>query len=276
MAEDDKQGEVNEPEEIAARGEPEGRDTIAAEGSVGEQEQPSERQLDREQAIVDEPVAESEQRLAESTDVVASTPAADHSDEDDDEEPTPRVKPAIPGMDLEVDIVREGEDALRGGDGYEYDEETGELVSSDDEDLAQPIADAAIDLGAGARYHATGKRKTAVARVILKPGDGTYTINGRSLDVFFPRPTLQRNIRQPLETVGYETRMDVIASMHGGGVSAQAGALRHGISRALIDADPNLRSELKRRGFLTRDARVKERKKAGLKKARKRPQFSKR
>ena len=276
MAEDDKQGEVNEPEEIAARGEPEGRDTIAAEGSVGEQEQPSERQLDREQAIVDEPVAESEQRLAESTDVVASTPAADHSDEDDDGEPTPRVKPAIPGMDLEVDIVREGEDALRGGDGYEYDEETGELVSSDDEDLAQPIADAAIDLGAGARYHATGKRKTAVARVILKPGDGTYTINGRSLDVFFPRPTLQRNIRQPLETVGYETRMDVIASMHGGGVSAQAGALRHGISRALIDADPNLRSELKRRGFLTRDARVKERKKAGLKKARKRPQFSKR
>ncbi len=136
--------------------------------------------------------------------------------------------------------------------------------------------EAAIDLGAGARYHATGKRKTAVARVILRPGDGTYTINGRPLEVFFPRPTLQRNIRQPLETVGYETRMDVVATMHGGGVSAQAGALRHGISRALIDADPNLRSELKRRGFLTRDARVKERKKAGLKKARKRPQFSKR
>ena len=115
-----------------------------------------------------------------------------------------------------------------------------------------------------------------MARVILKPGDGTYVINGRSLEAFFPRATLQRTIRQPLETVGYETRMDVIASMHGGGVSAQAGALRHGISKALIDADPNLRSELKRRGFLTRDARVKERKKAGLKKARKRPQFSKR
>jgi small subunit ribosomal protein S9 len=197
-------------------------------------------------------------------------------DEDDDEEATPRVKPAIPGADLEVDIVREGEEALRGEDGYGgYDDEDGE-GSSDEEDLAQPIADAAIDLAAGARYTATGKRKTAVARVILKPGDGTYTINGRSLDVFFPRATLQRNIRQPLETVGYETRMDVVASMHGGGVSAQAGALRHGISRALIEADPNLRSELKRRGFLTRDARVKERKKAGLKKARKRPQFSKR
>jgi len=96
------------------------------------------------------------------------------------------------------------------------------------------------------------------------------------LDEYFPRPTLQRNIRQPLEAVGFEERIDVVARMHGGGVSAQAGALRHGISRALLEADPNLRGELKKRGFLTRDARAKERKKAGLKKARKRPQFSKR
>ncbi len=112
--------------------------------------------------------------------------------------------------------------------------------------------------------------------MILKPGTGAYSINGKPLDDFFPRSTLQRNIRQPLETVGYEDRMDVVARMHGGGVSSQAGALRHGISRALLEADPNLRTELKKRGFLTRDARVKERKKAGLKKARKRPQFSKR
>jgi small subunit ribosomal protein S9 len=112
--------------------------------------------------------------------------------------------------------------------------------------------------------------------VILKPGTGVYTINGRTMDDFFPRATLQKTIRQPLEAVGFEDRMDVVARMHGGGVSAQAGALRHGISRALLDADPNLRTELKRRGFLTRDARAKERKKAGLKKARKRPQFSKR
>ncbi len=110
----------------------------------------------------------------------------------------------------------------------------------------------------------------------LKPGSGTYAINGKELDVFFPRDTLQRIIRQPLEAVGYDMRMDVVARMHGGGVAAQAGALRHGISRALLEADPNLRGELKRRGFLTRDPRVKERKKAGLKKARKRPQFSKR
>ena len=145
-----------------------------------------------------------------------------------------------------------------------------------DNDEAKPIADAAIDLAAGARYTATGKRKTAVARVILKPGTGTYSINDKSLEAFFPRETLQRMIRQPLEAVGYDSRMDVVARMHGGGVSAQAGALRHGVSRALIEADPNLRGELKRRGFLTRDPRVKERKKAGLKKARKRPQFSKR
>jgi small subunit ribosomal protein S9 len=134
----------------------------------------------------------------------------------------------------------------------------------------------AIDLAADARYRATGKRKTAVARVTLRPGTGAYEINGKTLNDFFPRPTLQRNIRQPLEAVGYEERMDVVARMHGGGVSAQAGALRHGISRALLEADPNLRGELKKRGFLTRDARAKERKKAGLKKARKRPQFSKR
>ncbi|MGZ4299711.1 MAG: 30S ribosomal protein S9, partial [Solirubrobacteraceae bacterium] len=146
----------------------------------------------------------------------------------------------------------------------------------DSDHVSQPIADAAIDLAAGARYTATGKRKTAVARVSLKPGSGTYAINGKELDVFFPRETLQRIIRQPLEAVGYDSRMDVVARMHGGGVAAQAGALRHGISRALLEADPNLRGELKRRGFLTRDPRVKERKKAGLKKARKRPQFSKR
>jgi small subunit ribosomal protein S9 len=134
----------------------------------------------------------------------------------------------------------------------------------------------ALDLAADARYRATGKRKSAVARVILKPGSGAYTVNGRELDRFFPRLRLQKMARQPLETAGYETRMDVVAKIHGGGVSSQATALRHGIARALVEADPALRAELKRRGFLTRDPRVKERKKAGLKKARKRPQFSKR
>ena len=133
-----------------------------------------------------------------------------------------------------------------------------------------------VELAAEARYRATGKRKTSVARVILRPGKGEYTINGRSLEIYFPRPTLQHSARQPLETAGYQESMDVVAKIHGGGVSAQADALRHGIARALIEVDPQLRTDLKRRGFLTRDARAKERKKAGLKKARKRPQFSKR
>ncbi|HYM59245.1 MAG TPA: 30S ribosomal protein S9 [Solirubrobacteraceae bacterium] len=131
-------------------------------------------------------------------------------------------------------------------------------------------------MAADARYNATGKRKRAVARVILKPGEGTYSVNGRHLDEYFPRVRLQRMAHQPLEAAGYDTRMDVIARIHGGGVSAQATALRHGIARALVEADPALRGELKSRGYLTRDPRVKERKKAGLKKARKRPQFSKR
>jgi small subunit ribosomal protein S9 len=191
----------------------------------------------------------------------------------------PREKPAIPGADLEVDIVLEGQDALdEERDPYADDEgEQPAAEGEEGEDVVpvEPIA-AVIELAADARYRATGKRKTAVARVILKPGTGEYLVNGKPLNDFFPRPALQRTIRQPLEAVGYEERMDVVARMHGGGVSSQAGALRHGISRALLEADPNLRGALKSRGFLTRDARAKERKKAGLKKARKRPQFSKR
>jgi small subunit ribosomal protein S9 len=162
---------------------------------------------------------------------------------------------------------------------YAEEEEEGaeaETQATAEEPTAAPAPLTPKELAADARYQATGKRKTSVARVILKPGTGAYVVNGRTLEDFFPRATLQKAVRQPLETAGYEERMDVVARIHGGGVSAQAGALRHGVARALVEADPNLRGELKRRGFLTRDARAKERKKAGLKKARKRPQFSKR
>jgi small subunit ribosomal protein S9 len=206
-------------------------------------------------------------------------------DEDGEAEAAPREKPAVPGAHLEVDIVPEGADPLgQGGEEYVDPyavEDDGEQPApaadgESEEPTAEPITSVAIDLASGARYRATGKRKTAIARVTLRPGTGTYLVNGRALEEHFPRTTLQRNIRQPLETVGYEDRMDVVARLHGGGISAQAGALRHGVSRALLEADPNLRGELKRRGFLTRDSRAKERKKAGLKKARKRPQFSKR
>lgn len=266
-------------------------------------EQAAEEQLQAAGGIPDEPIVEADVESVEAADEApaaeaeapaeapapaaaeaeADAPAAAEADaeaaddEDVEEEPTPRVKPAIPGADLEVDIVMDGEDrASQWSEDVDPDADEPQ-ASSDDEDVVEeePIT-AQIQLAEDARYRATGKRKTAIARVILKPGTGNYLINGRTLDEFFPRATLQRTIRQPLETVGYEDRMDVIARMHGGGVSAQAGALRHGISRALLEADPNLRTELKRRGFLTRDARAKERKKAGLKKARKKPQFSKR
>ena len=237
------------------------------------------------QAPVEEPAAAEPQAAVEEPAAVEPPAAAPRSavEEEEEDEPAPRVRPAVPGADLEVDIVPEGVDPLASGhvDPYaEYAdaEEASAAPGSDEEEVieAGPIEAVAIDLAAGARYRATGKRKTAIARVTLRPGSGSYTINGRTLDAFFPRATLQRTIRQPLETVGYEAKMDVTARLHGGGVSSQAGALRHGISRALLEADPNLRGELKRRGFLTRDARAKERKKAGLKKARKRPQFSKR
>jgi small subunit ribosomal protein S9 len=262
-------GEEQEP----AAGQPAGEEQPAAQEPVAAQE-PAPAEAPAPAEPVAEEAAAAEAPAAEAPAAAAAEPTAD-ADDDDEDEPAPRQKPEIPGADLEVDLVMEG--AERGDSPYDEDDD-GEPTGDDGDDVAddQPIAAVTIDLAAGARYSATGKRKTAVARVILRPGTGAYTINGRTLDEFFPRTPLQRNIRQPLEAVGYETRMDVIARMHGGGVSSQAGALRHGISRALLEADPNLRGELKRRGFLTRDPRVKERKKAGLKKARKRPQFSKR
>ncbi|HEY5977389.1 MAG TPA: 30S ribosomal protein S9 [Solirubrobacterales bacterium] len=131
-------------------------------------------------------------------------------------------------------------------------------------------------MDADARFTATGKRKRSIARVTVLPGNGKIVVNERELEEFFPRPLHQTMAKQPLTTTGYETTVDVRVRVHGGGIGGQAGAVRHGIARALTEIDPELRGELKRRGYLTRDARVKERRKAGLKKARKRPQFSKR
>ena len=127
-----------------------------------------------------------------------------------------------------------------------------------------------------AQYLGTGKRKTSVARVILRPGDGATWFNGRTLDDYFPRATHRATVLSPLRTAGLEGTYDIRVRVHGGGPSGQAGAVRHGIARALVEADPNLRVALKREGFLTPDARIVERKKAGLHKARKAPQFSKR
>ena len=128
----------------------------------------------------------------------------------------------------------------------------------------------------GEIVRATGRRKESVARVRIVPGSGRFALNGRSLEDYFPRPALQMVVTEPLRLTNTIDRYDVIASINGGGISGQAGAVRHGIARALVEADPTLRSDLKKKGLLTRDARVKERRKYGLKKARKAPQYSKR
>ena len=127
-----------------------------------------------------------------------------------------------------------------------------------------------------AQYWGTGRRKEAVARVRLVPGRGAVTVNDREVESYFPSQLLQALVRQPLELTGTEGRYDVFVRVRGGGVTGQAGAVRHGIARALIGIDAEMRPALKKAGLLTRDPRMKERRKYGLKKARKAPQFSKR
>lgn len=126
------------------------------------------------------------------------------------------------------------------------------------------------------QYYGTGRRKHSVARVRLVPGDGKIIINGRDVDSYFPREFLKQHAQEPLEVAGVASRFDVIADVKGGGTTGQAGAIRMGIARALLQADEEMRPILKKGGFLSRDPRMKERKKYGLKKARRAPQFSKR
>ena len=127
-----------------------------------------------------------------------------------------------------------------------------------------------------AQNYGTGRRKTSTARVFIKPGSGNISINGRSLDQFFGRDTLRMIVRQPLVVADSTDRFDINITVKGGGSSGQAGAIRHGLTRALLDYDETLRPALRKEGYVTRDARKVERKKVGLRKARKRPQFSKR
>ncbi|MCJ8341123.1 MAG: 30S ribosomal protein S9 [Pseudomonadales bacterium] len=126
------------------------------------------------------------------------------------------------------------------------------------------------------QYYGTGRRKTSTARVFLRPGTGVITINDRTIEVYFGRDTARMIVRQPLELTSTLDKFDVFVTVKGGGGFGQAGAIRHGITRALMEYDETLRPELRKAGFVTRDAREVERKKVGLRKARKRPQFSKR
>ena len=150
------------------------------------------------------------------------------------------------------------------------------LKSLKAEETAQQAQQAQPKLDAQGRAYATGRRKNAVARVWIKPGIGRFTVNGRESEVYFARPVLRMLLSQPFETANRRSQYDVWCTVVGGGLSGQAGAVRHGISRALSLFEPSLRAVLKRGGFLTRDSRVVERKKYGKHKARRRPQYSKR
>ena len=152
----------------------------------------------------------------------------------------------------------------------ELGEATGTVQAAEPEDSNEPKLDAQ------GRAYATGKRKNAIARVWIKPGSGRVSVNGRDLEQYFVRPVLRMIIDQPFQVAGRGNQYDVFSTVTGGGLSGQAGAVRHGISRALIRYEPKLRAVLKQGGFLTRDARVVERKKYGKRKARRSFQFSKR
>jgi small subunit ribosomal protein S9 len=237
----------------------------------------------------EEPTAETSEEPESSAD--ESAPEAEEPSEEAEpeaaEEPRPepaaqeKKKDVIPGADLEpIAVEPEGrelsaeEKARLEAEEEEKARREAALAEAESPDAAASRAPAKME--SGARFLATGKRKCSIARVTLLPGDGKFTVNDRSLEEFFPRPLHQTIARQPLAASGYEGNVDVRVRVHGGGISGQAGAVRHGIARALTEIDSELRGDLKRRGFLTRDARVKERRKAGFKKARKKPQFSKR
>jgi len=266
-------------EETPAEGTDEPTSTPAADEAT---EEPTAEAPEAEPAA-EEPAVEAEPDAAEETPAEEPEAAEEPAVEEAPEEPkaAEKKKDLIPGADLEP-IAVEPEKQLSAEEKARLEAEEEEkarreaaLVGADDSETEAASREPA-KMESGSRFLATGKRKCSIARVTLLPGDGKVEINKRGLDEFFPRPLHQTMAVQPLTVSGYEGNVDVRVRVHGGGISGQAGAVRHGIARALIEIDPELRGELKRRGFLTRDARVKERRKAGFKKARKKPQFSKR
>ncbi|KMW57560.1 SSU ribosomal protein S9p (S16e) [Candidatus Rhodobacter oscarellae] len=169
-----------------------------------------------------------------------------------------------------ADQVNSLEELGQVAEGVVAEDTAAAVVAQEEQITREPVRD---ELG---RSYATGKRKDAVARVWIKPGNGKVTVNGKEMDAYFARPVLQMILRQPFTVAGVEGEFDVMATVKGGGLSGQAGAVKHGISKALQLYDPSLRGALKAAGFLTRDARVVERKKYGKRKARRSFQFSKR
>jgi small subunit ribosomal protein S9 len=298
MAEDEKKDlETSDPtpDEAAGSAEPEGQGEDArAAGPVAEDENAEPAGPAAADASDEEPSTDDTSETASQSDSSPSSegvPVAEQGEADPSAADAKRStrtesgdkKDLIPGADLEPIAVEPEErplsaeeQARREAEEEERRQRDAALVADSDDQEPSAASRAPAKIDGDRRFLATGKRKRSIARVTVLPGSGKFEVNGRPLEEFFPRPLHQTIARQPLTTTGYEGNVDVRVRVHGGGVSGQAGAVRHGIARALTEVDPDLRGELKRRGFLTRDARVKERRKAGLKKARKRPQFSKR
>jgi len=265
MAEDERRENEERPQDDAGQDEaPE-----SAEDAGGAASEPSE-EVEAEGETSEDSQVEAEGESSEDSQVEAEGDAPEAGKKGE----------LPPGAELEP-IAIEPERELSAEERARLEAEAEERARAEAEATAEageeaPAREAVVELAADARIQATGKRKTSIARVILRAGGGAFEINRRALEEYFPRHQHQTLVRQPLLTSGYEGKVDVRVRVHGGGIAGQAGAVRHGIARALTEIDPELRGELKRRGLLTRDARVKERRKAGLKKARKRPQFSKR
>ena len=263
--------EAVEPEAEKPAEEPAAEETPAAEEPAAE-EPTAEETSDEpaaEEAPAEEPAAEeapAEEPAAE--DKPAEKPAADAAKKD-----------VVPGADLEPIAIGEERELTaeeRAAREAEEEERAAREAAAAADDDDEEIAPRTVTVPADTNIQATGKRKSAVARIIVRAGNGDFQINDRGIDEYFKSSQHQALARQPLVTAGYEGSVDVKVRVHGGGISGQAGAVRHGVARALTSLEPELRGDLKKRGMLTRDDRRKERKKAGLKKARKRPQFSKR
>jgi small subunit ribosomal protein S9 len=279
------QDDTEQPQEQPEAQEPDAQPEAEAEKPAAEA--PAEEPQAEADAPAEEPQAEAEapespeaEKEAEAPEPEAEAPDAPKAEK---AEPAAegRAKDVPPGAELEP-IAIEPQRELSAEERARVEAEEEERARAEAEATAEageepaPAREAVVDLDTDARIQATGKRKTSIARVVLRSGSGELEINKRSVEDYFPRHQHQIFVRQPLVTSGYEGKVDVRVRVHGGGIAGQAGAVRHGIARALTEVDPELRGELKRRGLLTRDARAKERRKAGLKKARKRPQFSKR
>jgi small subunit ribosomal protein S9 len=296
LTDEPTQEEGENPEEDAPVEEPAAPEEAAPE--------PDEQAAPPDEAPEEEPVAEApaeeapaEEEAPEEAPANEEAPAEEEAPADEEapaEEAPPADEPAgkastpeakkkdvAPGADLEPLLIEDERELSA--------EERARLEAEQEEAAAAAAAEADVvaeepalregaklDLPEGTRIQATGKRKTAIARVVVVQGGGEFLVNRKSVEDYFPRSLHQTIARQAIVTSGYNSQIDVKVRVHGGGVSGQADAVRHATARALIEIDPELRGELKRRGMLTRDAREKERRKAGLKKARKRPQFSKR